>query len=190
MVLFVLGVGCLVMWPVSYWWSISGGVLISDGERLAREWPFLGTASKHLTFTQTLVLVIESGRINLDYGNADWVGGSFAEPVGEEHAAVGIFARTYQPTVPRLEWWCFEVSSPHAPSPFASRILARLPLPLTAAALLSPGLLWFIPYYRRRRRVQYRLASDLCLHCGYPWRGSVGATCPECGAARPMVTVW
>ena len=67
--------------------------------------------------------------------------------------------------------------------------LVVLPLWLPAALLFLPALLWLALAWRRRRRTQYRLASGLCLHCGYPWRQSSSAACPECGAARPMVEV-
>jgi hypothetical protein len=62
--------------------------------------------------------------------------------------------------------------------------LWTLEFPWFYALLLTgvPPIVIFTLEWRHTRLVQIRLATGLCLHCGYDLRASPGR-CPECGAA-------
>lgn len=63
------------------------------------------------------------------------------------------------------------------------------PIPVVAIALCLPAFFLAVFAIRKLMRRDLRMQTNLCLHCGYNLTGVESDKCPECGAARPLVTV-
>ena len=186
--MFVLGLVLLMMWPVSYWWEVV--ILVTDPDRGVRRVAPADSPRPLLTSNRTVMFFALDGRLGFEYDHYQ-----IRRPEGYDESSdspgfIGGFwqVQINDPSDHALGNWRLEWGPRRDIWITSYEIMALMPLPFPAALLLSPALLWLALAYRRRRRTQHRLASGLCLHCGYPWRQSNSAACPECGAARPMVT--
>ena len=193
--LFVLGLTLLVAWPVSYW---SAFYFEFNDEDQTKWTPRDGDVSLPGVSSTSFAVSLYSGRMWASGGTFSWSEESATESwrtadpsrdfTPDFHFALG------DPGGGGTDWWFWQRVEGAEVDIEGTSVTLGLPLPLPAALLLSPALLWLALAWRRRRRTQYRLASGLCLHCGYSLhglrgvRGGDAVACPECGAARPMVT--
>ena len=195
--LFVLGLTLLVMWPVSYSWGYTGRV---DHYALPERHEEAVAASGSLAVFQHVNVQVRNSVLHIYWSRSTnrspddfadlrrrdppkWRYLWEIEPRPSQQKSEWLFAGTYWLSEHDKDW---TLDNPRSSTFHIYRLI--VPLPAISISLLLIGLLIIIPSWRRRRRTHYRLASGLCLHCGYSLHGTNSAACPECGAARPMVT--
>lgn len=178
----LLGLACLIAWPVSYWREV--GALY---ERML--YVTEPTELDHLFHGYIFEGCITRGRFRCRYVNSRVSGYEVSQ---DQIISVDVdrhfsYRIVVSEDVGTDNPW-FKISQGN-PGMTHTEIHANIPLPLIAALLLIPITIRELFLLSRRLRRRHRLQSGLCLHCGYNLHGVTSDTCPECGQARAMVTV-
>ena len=186
----MLGLTLLVAWPVSYIWGVVGKGHTETFDRVPHH---SLDRDVDASVSRWLDVRLGAGMVTVEYSIDTYISPRFiALRAARGPRPDKVWYELIPNPTPPTQWWSFEYERRVVhPERETSEIILASPLPFLAALLLSPALLWLALAWRRRRRTQYRLASGLCLHCGYSLhglRGGDSAACPECGASRPMVT--
>ena len=194
--MFVLGLTLLVAWPFTYAWGAY--LRVTHMTTKPRYWK--ETQQSHVTNAHyRTTVIVRSGVVSI-HQMIDVDRTHEHVEYTEERLAKGFSSSELgyelEPVPPPLypAWrldreYMMDLGVPISMKTTFYRL--TVPVPALGVALISPALLWLALAWRRRRRTQYRLASGLCLHCGYSLqdlrgaRGATGDACPECGAARP-----
>jgi hypothetical protein len=174
MLLLLIGVAAAVAWPVSYFKTAD--LWLSEEVTLHSKTPDVDP----LEWTGRVVnLIVSHGGLIIALDDL---------PMLETRSEVD---RQFNDLELR---WSIEDTGPQQPTSFYigerdGRFDIEFPLWVAAISALLVSLLWVGLRAVVLRFRHHRVHSRYCLHCGHHFDDPQRADCPECGAARPSVTV-
>jgi len=178
----LLGLACLIAWPVSYWREVEVNYERIYSVPESTEWG-------HIYRGYSTGGAAARGRLRFGYVDT---GDATHKHIRDQIASFEVVSNFHWNIIASEDlggqppWFRISQGNPSLP---ITEVRIVLPLPFIAALLVIPILLRQAFFFLKRLRRRHRLQSGLCLYCGYNLHGITSDTCPECGQARAMVTV-